>query len=94
MSSSVLTVQELALTRLLKDILVDELLGVYLNERSSGDAFSIEGVGTFASVKRTGVNNDIIVKVDPTRPDQLTDVLELEGYSSVYGALARGLIRF
>jgi len=69
----------------LRDILVDELLGVYLNERSSGDAFSIEGVGTFASVKRTGVLNDIIVKVDPTRPSQVTDVLELDGYSSIYG---------
>ena len=69
----------------LRDILVDELLGVYPNERSSGDAFSIEGVGTYASVKREGVPSDIIVQVNPTQPGEIEDVLTLEGYQSVYG---------
>jgi hypothetical protein len=69
----------------LRDILVDELVGIYPNERSSGDAFSIEGIGTFASVKRDGVNSDIIVKVNPTSPDQLEDFVTLDGYQSIFG---------
>ena len=69
----------------LRDILVDELLGIYPGDRSSGDAFSIEDVGTFASVKRAGVNSDIIINVNPVRPDETVDFVVLEGYSSVYG---------
>lgn len=66
-------------------ILEGEYLGAYPNETSSGDVFSIEGVGTFAAVKRDGVSSDILVSVNPTRPDQMTDVVVLEGYQSVYG---------
>ena len=63
----------------------DELIGIYPNESSSGDAFSIEGVGTFASVKRAGVNSDIIVRVDPTSPNRVEDFVVLEGYQKIYG---------
>ena len=69
----------------LRDILVDELLGIYPNERSSGDAFSIEEVGTYASVKRAGVNSDIIISVNPINPNDVEDFITLDGYSSIYG---------
>ena len=60
-------------------------LGSYPAERSSGDVFSIEGVDTYAAVKRDGISSDILVSVNPTRPDQLTDIVTLDGYRAVYG---------
>lgn len=66
-------------------VITDELIGMYPNETSSGDAFSIEGVGTFASVKRSGVNSDLIVRVNPTSPREVEDFVVLEGYQKIYG---------
>lgn len=65
--------------------LVDELIGMYPNETSSGDAFSIEDVGTFASVKREGISSDLIVRVNPSQPREIVDVITLDGFSKVYG---------
>jgi hypothetical protein len=52
---------------------------------SSGDAFSIAGVGTFASVKKSGSSSDIIVSVDPKTGKVLAEVGPTTGYDSVYG---------
>lgn len=70
---------------LVDDTLVDELIGMYPDERSSGDLFSIQDVGTFASVKRNQVNSDIIVKLDDANPRQLSDFIVLDGYQAIYG---------
>ena len=52
---------------------------------SSGDAFSIENVGTFAAVNQSGFSNDFIIQVDPASGAIINSVAELVGYSSVYG---------
>lgn len=52
---------------------------------SSGDAFSIEGVGTFASVDAAGQTSDVIVEVDPTDGTVLLEVGAVTGYTTVYG---------
>ncbi|MBI4702029.1 MAG: hypothetical protein HY744_12900 [Deltaproteobacteria bacterium] len=52
---------------------------------SSGDAFSIMGVGTFASVDKPGAPSDVIVSVDPMSGKVLAEVGPVSGYSSVYG---------
>jgi hypothetical protein len=51
---------------------------------SSGDAFSIENVGTYGSVNGAGFN-DIIVEVDPASGDVLSELATLTGYTSTYG---------
>lgn len=66
-------------------VIEDESLGSYPNETSSGDAFSIEGVGTFAAVKRAGAAGDVIVRVNPLRPSEISDVVTLTGYTKIYG---------
>jgi hypothetical protein len=52
---------------------------------SSGDAFSIDGVGTYAAVNAPGKTWDVIVSVDPLTGKALSEVGELSGYSTVYG---------
>ncbi len=52
---------------------------------SSGDAYSIEKVGTFASVNKTGVANDYLVEVDPKTGAVVREVGEMTGLSLVYG---------
>lgn len=52
---------------------------------SSGDAFSIEGVGTFASVNASGSSSDVIVEVDPSNGRVIREVTTLTGYSGVFG---------
>ncbi|MBK9002021.1 MAG: hypothetical protein IPM35_40365 [Myxococcales bacterium] len=52
---------------------------------SSGDAFSIEGVGTYGSVDKTGVASDVIVSVDPLTGKVTGEVGTVTGYSSLYG---------
>ena len=71
-----------------------ESIGRYtLGDRSSGDAFYIDEVGTFASVKRSGEASDVIVSLDPRRIFLADDLLFLDGYSKVYGLAGwRGLL--
>jgi hypothetical protein len=52
---------------------------------SSGDAFAIEGVGTYGSVDKTGQSSDVIVSVDPKTGAVLSEVGPVTGYSSLYG---------
>lgn len=61
-------------------------LGSYGNGYSSaGDAFSIEGVGTFAAVNKVGVNSTVIVTVDPLNGKVTGELAVTQGYNSVYG---------
>lgn len=53
---------------------------------SAGDAFSIEGVGTYAAVNAAAVpGGNVIVEVDPTDGSVLAEVGTLAGYTTVYG---------
>jgi len=51
---------------------------------SSGDAFSIEGVGTFASVNKSGLWQDVIVVVDSKTGKVLSELTTLS-HGGVYG---------
>ena len=51
---------------------------------SSGDAYSIDTVGTFAAVNKSNVSNDVIVEVDPTTGKVLSTIAEID-HTSVYG---------
>jgi hypothetical protein len=52
---------------------------------SSGDAFSIQGVGTYAAVDKPGQAFDVIVSVDPMTGAVKSEIGVLTGYSAVYG---------
>jgi hypothetical protein len=52
---------------------------------SSGDAFSIQDVGTYGSVNAPGVFDDVIVEVDPADGMVLSELATLTGYTSTYG---------
>lgn len=52
---------------------------------SSGDVFSIEGVGTFGSVKRGGSTWDLLVELDPATGAVLSEVRTFNGYRGVWG---------
>ncbi len=61
------------------------LLGEYgWDYSSSGDAYSIQGIGTYAAVDK-GFGDDIIVEVDPANGKVIQEICPLPGYSSVYG---------
>ncbi len=48
---------------------------------SSGDAFSVKGIGTFATATKLGSPSDVLVKVDPMTGKVLSEV----GATGVYG---------
>ena len=50
---------------------------------SSGDAFSILGVGTFGAVN--GSPHDRIVEVNPSNGNVISEVATVTGYNSIYG---------
>lgn len=53
---------------------------------ASGDAFSIEGVGTFASVNHAGGSIDFFVKLDPATGAVVSEVGPFGGgYGSIWG---------
>jgi hypothetical protein len=55
------------------------------NYGSSGDAYSIFGVGTFATVNTSMWGDDTVVEVDPATGKVLQEVASLTGYSSTFG---------
>ncbi len=62
------------------------LLGTYdSGYTSSGDAYSVKGVGTYAAVNKTGESSDVIVEVDPTNGTVLSEIGVTTGYTSLYG---------
>ena len=66
--------------------LESEALGAYqAGDRSSGDAYSIDGLGTFASVKRAGLNDDLIVRLDLDAELAAEDLVVATGYRQIYG---------
>jgi len=52
---------------------------------SSGDAFSIQGVGTYAAVDKPGQAADYIISVDPTNGNFIAELGPVLTYSTVYG---------
>ena len=52
---------------------------------SSGDAYSIQGSGTYGAVNKPGVSDDVIVSVDPATGTVMSEVGNVTGYSDVYG---------
>ncbi|MBZ5711599.1 thrombospondin type 3 repeat-containing protein [Nannocystis pusilla] len=61
-------------------------IGQYGNGYSSaGDAFSIEGVGTFGAVNKVGVGGTVIVEVDPATGAVMSELATLPAYPAVYG---------
>ena len=66
-------------------IVDSQFLGSYPVERSSGDVFSIDGVGTYAAVIRDGVEDNVLISVNPGNPAIIEDVVTLTGYNQVYG---------
>lgn len=57
---------------------------------SSGDAFSIETVGTFATVDQVGETWDVLVQVNTLTGAVITEVATLTGYTKVYGLAGWG----
>jgi hypothetical protein len=54
--------------------------------RSSGDAYSIANVGTFAVVDEAADQDDFLVAVDPTTGEsEAVPVVSLDGYTRVFG---------
>jgi len=52
---------------------------------SSGDSFSIDGVGTYSSVNDNNGFTDVIVEVDPLTGMVLNEIATLNPYSDTYG---------
>mgnify|MGYP002641820478 CR=1 FL=1 len=52
---------------------------------SSGDAYSIKDVGTFASVNKIEEAADYLIEVDPTTGNAIREVGKLAGLNYVYG---------
>lgn len=72
---------------LMNGVFTAKLLGTYgAGFTSAGDAFSIEGVGTYAAVNKQGVNNaTVIVDVNPATGKINAELAVLNGYPTVYG---------
>lgn len=58
--------------------------------RSSGDAYSVQGIGTFAAVDKGESLPDQLVKVDPATGQVLEHIGELHGYRYVFGLAGWG----
>ncbi|MEE2644916.1 MAG: thrombospondin type 3 repeat-containing protein [Myxococcota bacterium] len=54
-------------------------------DQSSGDAYAIDGLGTFAAVNRAGVADDVIIRVDINNGFQAEDLVVATGYTSIFG---------
>jgi hypothetical protein len=52
---------------------------------SSGDAYSIVGVGTFAAANKSGASDDYLVELDPVTGAVVAEIGVLSGYASVWG---------
>jgi hypothetical protein len=71
---------------LMNGVFTTQLLGQYgPGYTSAGDAFSIEGVGTFGAVNKTGVSGTVIVKVDPATGAVQSELATLGAFSTIYG---------
>jgi hypothetical protein len=57
---------------------------------SAGDAYSIEGIGTFAAVNKPGSGWNHLIKVDPATGQFLQDIGPMQGYGTIYGLASDG----
>lgn len=55
------------------------------NYSSSGDAYSIDELGTFAAVNKTGASSDLLVRVDPLTGAVIEEIGAIVGYDEVWG---------
>ena len=62
-------------------------LGSYgMGRRSSGDVYSIEGVGTYAAVDQAGGEDDYLIRLDPTTGvSEVEPIAGLDGLQQVFG---------
>jgi hypothetical protein len=62
---------------------------------SSGDAYSLEGIGTFASVKSFNAEaGDLLVRVDPATGKVISEIGVVQGYTALYGLAGWGMAAF
>lgn len=52
---------------------------------SSGDAYSIEGVGTFAAVHKEGAAQDFLVQVNPSNGQIMAEIGPIGDYTGIFG---------
>ena len=52
---------------------------------SAGDAFSIEGIGTYAAVNKNGAGGTVIVTVDPLTGKVMNELAVTQGFFGIYG---------
>lgn len=79
---------------LMNGVFMAQKIGQYgAGYTSAGDAFSIENVGTFGAVNKTGVSGTVIVEVDPATGAVQKELATLAGFSAIYGLAGwQGLI--
>lgn len=61
---------------------------------SAGDAYSIEGIGTFAAVNKVGSSSTYLVKVDPVVGTVMEEIGPMTGYTQIYGLASDGETAF
>lgn len=68
------------------DTFVPTVLGSYGGlYTSSGDAYSIKGVGTYATVNKSGDSSDWLVAVHPATGHVTAEVGRLDGFGAMFG---------
>jgi hypothetical protein len=68
------------------DQMIPTVLGSYGDlYSSSGDAFSIAGVGTYATVNKDGEDDDWLVAVHPASGHVTAEIGRMNGFSRLYG---------
>lgn len=79
---------------LMNGMFVSEQIGSYgPGYSSAGDAFSIEGVGTYGAVHKQGVGGTVIVEVDPATGTVMNELATIAQYPSIFGLAGwQGLI--
>lgn len=69
-----------------EDAVSAETLGNYgIQYASNGDAFSVQGMGTFVTARENGVAHDFLGKVNPLTGTILESLVELVGYENISG---------
>jgi hypothetical protein len=70
-------------------------LGTYgAGYTSAGDAYSIEGIGTFAAVNKVGSSSTYLVTVDAAVGTVTEEIGPMTGYSNIYGLASDGETAF
>jgi hypothetical protein len=68
--------------------ITQEQLGAYgPGYSSSGDAYSILGIGTFAAVNKSGQAANYLVKIDPTNGSVIQEIGPISSPTNTYGSI-------